>query len=407
MLGSRRRTVAGPPGLAVAGTSGYALSYLRRARSLHDEGLVRFVGICDVAEPAPAATALLPPGARATVGVEAMLQECQPDITVVAVPPHAHVQVGSAVLAAGSDLLLETPPVLDLDGFARLSALAEQNGLSCQTGFQSFGSAALPVLADAIRAGKLGEVIGVGAAGAWIRTDGYYARNPWAGRRWLDGKAVVDGALTNPFSHAVATALLVAGVAERDPAEVVLELYGTRDIEADDTASLRVLFDDGPEVVAAASLCAEQDHEPYVVVHGSQGRAKFWYKSHRLEINDERIPVGAPADLLRNLIARHTDPGNVPLLAPLSRTRAFASVIESVRDAPSPAQIPEGWIRTVGEGQGRHPVVRGIGEEVAVAAERLALFSEIGVPWASPGRWWRTRWTRDERARSAASGGDV
>jgi hypothetical protein len=28
-------------------------------------------------------------------------------------------------------------------------------------------------------------------------------------------------------------------------------------------------------------------------------------------------------------------------------------------------------------------VVRGIGEEVAVAADRLALFSELGVPWAS------------------------
>jgi hypothetical protein len=31
-------------------------------------------------------------------------------------------------------------------------------------------------------------------------------------------------------------------------------------------------------------------------------------------------------------------------------------------------------------------VVRGIGEEVAVAADRLALFSELGVPWASAGR---------------------
>jgi predicted dehydrogenase len=391
MLGSRPRTVAGVPGLAVVGTSGYAFSYLRRARSLHDEGVVRFVGICDVREPAPAAMALLPEGAGAGVGVDAMLRDCRPDITVVAVPPHDHVQVGSAVLRAGSDLLLETPPVLDREGFATLTALAGERGLACQTGFQSFGSAALPGLAQAVAAGKLGEVVGVGAAGAWIRTDAYYARNRWAGRRWLDGKAVVDGALTNPFSHAVATALLVAGVAERDPVEIVLELYGTRGIEADDTASLRVLFDGGPEVVAAASLCAEQDHEPYVVVHGSKGRAKFWYKSHRLEINDERVAVGEPVDLLRNLIDHHRDPEGVPLLAPLARTRAFAAVVEAVRDAPSPSRIPEGWIRSVGEGQSRHPVVRGIGEEVAVAAERLALFSEIGVPWASPDRWWRRR----------------
>ncbi|EOD58445.1 Gfo/Idh/MocA family protein [Amycolatopsis vancoresmycina] len=386
MSGSRSRTVADPPRLAVVGTSGYAFSYLHRARILHDEGLVRFAGMADVRPPSAAATALLPEGGTAHPGVEDLLRHCRPDITVVATPPHAHVRVGGAVLRAGSDLLLETPPVLDLDGFTTLTRLAAESGVACQTGFQSFGSPALPVLKAAIDGGKLGDVVGVGAAGAWIRTDAYYRRNPWAGRRWLDGEAVVDGALTNPFSHAVATALLVGGVAGRDPAEIALELYGTRDIEADDTACLRIRFGDGPEIVVAASLCAEQDHEPYVVVHGVEGRAKFWYKSHRLEVDDERVHLGPPADLLRNLIAHHRDPAGVPLLAPLSRTRAFASVVEAVRDAPSPSRIPAGWIRTVGEGASRHPVVRGIGEEVAVAADRLALFSEIGVPWANAAR---------------------
>src|SRR5947209_6594517 len=83
-------------------------------------------------------------------------------------PPHAHVQVATAVLRAGSHLLLETPPVLGLDAFETLSNLAADAGLACQTGFQSFGSSALPVLGAAIAAGKLGDIIGVGAAGAWI-----------------------------------------------------------------------------------------------------------------------------------------------------------------------------------------------------------------------------------------------
>src|SRR4051794_41195310 len=103
MSGSRSRTVAEPPRLAVVGTSGYAFSYLHRARILHDEGLVRFAGMADV-------------------------------------------RVGGAVLRAGGDLLLETPPVLDLAGFRTLSRLAAENGSACQTGFQSFGSPALPVL---------------------------------------------------------------------------------------------------------------------------------------------------------------------------------------------------------------------------------------------------------------------
>ncbi|MGW0515769.1 Gfo/Idh/MocA family protein [Crossiella sp. NPDC003009] len=376
--------MAGTARLAVIGMAGYAFTYLRRARDLHDEGRAEFVGGCDIREPSAEAGALLPPGAGVYRDVEALLRGAKPDVVVVATPPHAHVPLAGAALRAGADVLVETPPVLDLAGHTELTRLAAEAGRVCQTGFQSFGSAAIPVLAQAIERGELGLVTGVGAAGAWIRTDAYYARNPWAGRRWLDGQAVVDGALTNPFSHAVATALLVAGVAESEPADIAVELFGTRDLEADDTACVRLCFETGPEVVVAASLCAEQDHEPYVVVHGTEGRAKFWYKTHRLEINDERIPVAPPADLLRNLLAHRADPDTVPLLAPLSRTRAFTCLAQAVRDAPEPVPIPEGWIRTVGVGPGRHPVVRGIGEEVAVAAERLALFSEIGVPWAGP-----------------------
>lgn len=381
--------MSGTARLAVVGTSGYAFTYFRRARDLHEQGCVEFVGACDIREPSAKAYALLPPGAAAYREIDALMRTVKPDVVVVATPPHAHVSIASAVLRAGGDLLIETPPVLDLDGYDELATLATRFDRICQTGFQSFGSAALPLLAAAVARGDFGEVVGVGAAGAWVRTDAYYARNPWAGRRWLNGEAVVDGALTNPFSHAVATALLVGGVAEQDPTDIALELFGTRDLEADDTACLRVRFDAGPEIVVAASLCAEQDHEPYVVVHGTEGRAKFWYKTHRLEINDERISVAPPTDLLRNLLAHRKDPVATPLLAPLSSTRAFASVVQAVRDAPEPAPIPEGWIHTVGDGPGRHPVVRGIGEEVAVAAERLALFSEIGVPWAGPNRWWR------------------
>jgi predicted dehydrogenase len=381
--------MAGTARLAVVGMSGYAATYLRRARDLHDEGLVDFAALCDIQEPSPAALDLLPDDATVHRDIDALMRVARPDVVVVASPPHTHRAVAASVLLAGGDLLIETPPVLDLEGYVELTELAARSGRICQTGFQSFGSAALPLLAAAIARGDLGEVTGVGAAGAWVRTDAYYTRNSWAGRRWLDGEAVVDGALTNPFSHAVATALLVAGVADHDPSDIALELFGTRDLEADDTACLRLRFAAGPEIVVAASLCAEQDHEPYVVVHGTEGRAKFWYKTHRLEINDERIPVGPPRDLLRNLIEHRREPGAHPLLAPLSGTRAFASVVQAVRDAPEPAPIPEGWIRSVGAGPGRHPVVRGIAEEVAVAAERLALFSEIGVPWAGPNRWWR------------------
>src|SRR5699024_11686417 len=92
--------------------------------------------------------------------------------------------------------------------------------------------------------------------GAWARTSHYYARAPWAGRRRLRGRDVVDGALSNPFAHAVATALALTGTHEQEPDAVELELYRAGPIEADDTSCVRVHAANGTPITIAVSLCA-------------------------------------------------------------------------------------------------------------------------------------------------------
>ena len=96
----------------------------------------------------------------------------------------------------------------------------------------------------AIAAGALGTVTGVAAVGAWQRDDAYYARSPWAGRRSLDGRPVLDGALANPFAHALMQCLAIAAAppARRTRPSLEVERYRTRPIEVDDTAVLRVTF---------------------------------------------------------------------------------------------------------------------------------------------------------------------
>jgi hypothetical protein len=88
----------------------------------------------------------------------------------------------------------------------------------------------------------------------------------------------------------------------------------------------------------------------------------------------------AATDLLDNLVAHVREPG-VPLLAPLTATRAFMEVVEAVRLAPEPVEVAPEYRRT--DTSGAHPrqVVPGIDAAVARAAEDLALFSELGLPW--------------------------
>lgn len=365
------------PEVVVFGMAGYAGQHLRRARALHDRGVIVLAGACDVREPSEAARALLPERAVITRDAAELLARTTPDITVVATPPHTHLPLAKLALAAGCHLLVEKPPVLDLAAFDVLTELAR--GRACQTGFQSFGSAAVPVVRAAIGHGEIGTVTGIAAAGAWVRRDRYFARTGWAGRRRVGGQPVVDGALTNPFAHAVATALLVNGTADVLPERTAVELYRARDIESDDTACARLSFAGAPDVVVAATLAAEADHEPYVLVHGTAGRIRWHYKTDLVVVGTERVPAGPPADLLANLVDHVRD--GVPLLAPLAATRAFTALVEAVRDAPEPLPLPAGWVQAVDTGPDRHFVVPGVDRDVDTAADRLSLFSELALPW--------------------------
>ncbi|MCZ9344155.1 Gfo/Idh/MocA family oxidoreductase, partial [Streptomyces sp. TRM76130] len=108
----------------------------------------------------------------------------------------------------GVHLLLEKPPAPSFAEFRRMADGVAEAGVACQIGFQSLGSHAVPAIRKLVADGAIGDVTGIGGAGAWVRDEAYFRRAPWAGRRRLDdGTDVIDGALTNPLAHAVATAL--------------------------------------------------------------------------------------------------------------------------------------------------------------------------------------------------------
>lgn len=376
------------PRVALVGVNGYGLWHLRELDRLRRRGSVQLVAVCDLQPPCPASRTLIA-GAPFYSDLADLLDRERPHVTVVAAPIAEHEALARAALLAESDVLLEKPPVPGVAELDRLLCVEKASDRVVQVGFQSLGSGGLKALAHLVAEGTLGRITGIGAAGAWKRTKGYYARAPWAGRRTLDGRPVVDGALTNPFAHAVMTALQIADP-DRTCArvdDVQLELWRANPIEADDTSCARILLRDRPPIVVAVTLCADEETAPYVVVHGSAGQAVFWYERDSLRVTtghgtrtDRRYRrVG----LLENLLAHRADPAHVALLAPLRATRAFVEVLQAVRDAPDPLAVPSAFVRTVGEGPMRHQMVTSVATAVDTAAQRLRLFSELDVPWAT------------------------
>ncbi|MFG1909155.1 Gfo/Idh/MocA family protein [Kribbella sp. NPDC048928] len=358
--------------VAVLGIHGHGASHVRNVARLAEAGRAELVAVAD-----PQGATDLPARVQVFAGLDDLLAATEVDVVVICTPIQTHVPLATLAMRAGADVLLEKPPTASLAEFEQLSAVVAETGRACQVGFQAQASEATLTLARMIADGELGEIRGISATGKWVRTARYFQRARWSGKRRLDGVDVVDGAVTNPLAHAAAAALLLDGsTGVDDVRSIETELYRANPIESDDTSSVRVTTSRGTKILIAVTLCATEHLEASVIVHGSKRRAVLTYQADLID----GVKYGR-ADLLENLLAHRADP-SVPLYVPLAATGGFTRVVEAVRTAPDPAVIPPELVDWEGEGLDRRPILRDVEKWIDRASDDLALFSELGAPWA-------------------------
>ncbi|MFD8306593.1 Gfo/Idh/MocA family protein [Streptomyces sp. NPDC059690] len=371
--------------IVLAGARGHGRWHLDNIRRLQDKGIVRLAGVCELT---PLGADEIPDGLgtpEQSADFGALLDSTGARIAVICTPIPTHTDLALTAAGKGVHVLLEKPPAPSYAEYRRMADGIAAAGVACQIGFQSLGSHAVPAIREMIAEGAVGEIVGIGGAGAWARAESYYRRAPWAGKRRLNGIDVIDGVLTNPLAHAVATGLALNGSSRaEDVTGVELELLRANDIESDDTSCVRVATAQGRQVTVAATLCAEHPGEPYVLIHGTHGRITFWYKQDRVLLQradhgPEEYEYGR-TDLLENLVEHLTD-GEDLLVTP-DATGAFMKVVEAIRLAPDPAPLPATAWQPLPDEERR--VVPGIDALVAAAADTLALYSELGAGWAPP-----------------------
>ncbi|WP_425841856.1 Gfo/Idh/MocA family protein [Streptomyces fractus] len=395
-----------PVPVVLAGARGHGRWHLNNLRNLAEAGRVKLAGVCEL-RPLDAAEldGFDTDGVVQSADFGELLDRTGARIAIICTPIPTHTDLALVAAERGVHLLLEKPPAPSYTEYERMAAGVAAAGIACQVGFQSLGSHAVSHIRDLVRDGRIGEPLGIGAAGAWARDEAYYRRAPWAGRRRLPadggtGEAggtgrtvdVVDGVLTNPLAHAVATSLALDGATGGDDLTAIrTELYRANDIEADDTSYVELTTRTGSRVTVAATLCAELPDEPYVIVHGSRGRITFWYKQDRVLVqradHGPEETVHGRTDLLANLIEHLATDGETPLLVPPASTGAFMRVVEAIRRAPDPLALPaDAWSELPADRPGAvRRVVHGADGLVAASADTLTGFAGLGAPWARPG----------------------
>jgi predicted dehydrogenase len=387
------------PKVAVVGVHGHGGSHLRTVADLESRGLARLSAVVDPREPEDASVPWFASLGDLLSTESGML----PDVVVLSTPIHTHLPLARAAMEAGIDVLLEKPTTASLPEHAELVAVAERTGRLCQVGFQTFGSHALPAVVDMIARGEVGQVTGIGAVGTWVRTAAYWARSPWAGRRRMGDRAVVDGVVTNPLAHAVATALWVGGArSSTDLAYVNTDLWRANPIEADDTSSLRAVGTDGTRYGFGLTLCAAERTPARVIVQGTAGEIELEYEHDLVRLRTGRVVAEKQygrTGLLENLLRART---GERLLCDVRDTGAFMQVLDAVRSAADPKPVGNAFVDWVDgvdagpgggppgkiagtqgnpEGDARHPVVRDVAEWCERAAREQRTFTELGAPW--------------------------
>ena len=373
-------TPISPTRLVLVGVRGFGQVHAERIARFADQGLVELVAAVDPG------VVLDPPviyGVDLYADLTDALSAVGPvDVVIIAAPLGEHFRLAKIALSAGADVYLEKPPVASLDDFRSLLQAEQDSGCVVQVGFQSLGSHALQMLTN--DSFGIGPMESVNAVGGWSRTVGYWTRSPWAGRRSLGGRPVVDGVATNPLAHAVVTALAIVGCRRLDDVEAVeTDLYRANGIDSDDTSVIRIRTASGLQVTCALSLCAPVEREPLIHVEGEHGRATLSYTTDRLEVEaagQRSTEVTTRVDLLENLLAHRRE--GVPLLVPLVSTGAFMQVLAAIAAADEPVRIDPRAIQWLGEDQDRRAVVDDIDHWLEQAASTGQTFSELKVPWA-------------------------
>lgn len=370
------------PRIALVGVHGYGARHLLNLRRLEDEGALQLVAVADPNPP-------LPGELRESVAVYSTVDQLlaagtAPDVVIIATPIQTHAPIALAAIAAGADVYLEKPAAGSFADYQRIADAAAAADRAVQVGFQSLGSEALPAITAAVAGGSIGRVRGISATGLWVRNRAYYKRSRWAGKRTLDGVDVVDGVATNPLAHAVATALCIAGARGAGDVDTVeTDLYRAHDIEGDDTSVVRIRTAAGSTVLCALTLCAAEQSEPFVTIHGTEGQMTFFYTTDVLETGTgaeaQRTSYGR-SDLLENLLA-HRSAGTA-LLSSLADSGAFMRVLEAIRTAEAPAAVDPAYVEWLGEDDEAHPVIWNVEDLILRATKAQATFRELAAPWA-------------------------
>lgn len=243
-------------------------------------------------------------GIRSCGSLEELLSADDVDVILSATPHFAHCETTLAALKAGRAVISEKPPACSREECQRMVAAARAAGKPLMLHFQHVLRPSARWLNRLLCDGAIGAIRRVSCVSLWWRSDDYYRRVDWAGKRAFQGRPTLDGTMCNQSVHYLNQMLnLAQNTGESHvalPATMRAALYrfhapGALEMEDTVVATGRLAGEAGTEFFFAATTCAADSagssraaeyagisDRHSIVIEGDKGRA-IWAGHARVE----------------------------------------------------------------------------------------------------------------------------
>lgn len=386
--------------IAIIGISGFGGEHLAAAEKLEAENLIQLAAVCDTNYEINKEKLedLAHRGVRYYSDYAELLRnEKELDFVAVSTPIHLHKKMAIDIMESCYNVLLEKPPAVTIQDVRSIIATSRKTGKLCGINFCITSGKSFIELRSLIKSGRLGHIKSITGVGLWKRNDSYYGRTPWAGKLMLNSHYVLDGTINNPLAHLANNMLFAAySAGAKKVAGITSELYHAHQIQGDDTSCYKAQMDNGIVLNYYATLCAEKEVAPYIIVKGSEGRAVWNYKNElQIYISGnsshayEKKNYGAESyteNMYRNFLSVIMGDER-ELLCNVFDTEEFVAASNGAYESSGRIHDISGkYIRRYENNGSIDTEIKDINSIILKALEQEKLFSETGVEWAVPGK---------------------
>jgi UDP-N-acetyl-2-amino-2-deoxyglucuronate dehydrogenase len=265
-----------------------------------------------------------------TTSLDELLARDDVDAVTVCSPSGLHPAQALAALRSGRHAIVEKPIALSIPDADAVVAEGRERGLVVATISQRRFEPAVRALKAAVAAGALGRISLVMTEGLYHRPQAYYDSAAWRGTRELDG-----GVLMNQAIHMIDLVRWIGGPIASVSAHIATLGH---EMEAEDTASVSLRFEDGALGSIVATTCATPELPAELRVHGDRGHVRLvGEQAVEWDVPDVPAPPEAdPASLPAGTGATQTWGTNA-----IGYLRQYGDFVEAVRTGRSPVVTGE------------------------------------------------------------------